>query len=103
MANGTDRRLSVTSTTCAGRRSALRGELAWGRKETQSVSVATAEAGAPRVSVTWSSRLAARAEIIAIRPRNMHDALPCPLFVLSISPHSFFGDRLRVALSRWDP
>jgi hypothetical protein len=39
---------------------ALRGELAWGRKETQSASVVTAEAGAPGVSVTWSSRLAAR-------------------------------------------
>ena len=60
------RRLSVTSTTCAGHRSALRGELAWGRKETQSVSVVTPEAGAPGVSVTWSSRLAARAETIAI-------------------------------------
>ena len=65
MANGTNRRLSVTSTACASRPSALRGELAWGRKETQSASVATAEAGAPGVSVTWSSRLAAHARRLA--------------------------------------
>jgi hypothetical protein len=60
--------LSVTSITCAGRPSALRGELAWGRKETQSVSAATAEAGAPGVSVTWSSRLAARARRLSQLP-----------------------------------
>jgi hypothetical protein len=35
IANGTNRRLSVTSTTCAGRPSALWGELALGRKGTQ--------------------------------------------------------------------
>jgi hypothetical protein len=51
----TNRRLSVTSTTCAGRPiDALWGELALGRKGTQSVLVATAKTAASGVSVTWS-------------------------------------------------
>jgi hypothetical protein len=35
--------------------------------------------------------------------RNIHDALPCPLSVLSRFPHSFFVAHQRAALLRWGP
>ena len=50
---GTNSRLSVTSTTCAGRPSALWGKLALGRKGIQIVLVAMPKAASPGVSVTW--------------------------------------------------